>query len=105
GTGGRGSDYRRQRHGPAPACRTDGGTMSPGPRRATWCAVVAPLLLIAARARPAGATCNVIPSASQTFRATGTTVDRPFAIPGEFVTLALDGRCGVIGSEFSPDAE
>jgi len=47
------------------------------------------------------AVCNVIPGATQTFRATQTTVDRPFASPGDFVALGLDPTCYPIARTFS----
>lgn len=39
--------------------------------------------------RPAGAACNLIPSAEQSFRGTLGTATRPFASPGEIVELRL----------------
>ena len=51
------------------------------------------LLLRAYRVGIGRAACNVIPVASQTFRAIRTTIDRPFAGPGDFVTLGLDPTC------------
>src|SRR5438876_1203665 len=47
------------------------------------------------------AVCNVIPGTTQTFRATQTTVDRPFASPGDVVALGLDATCYPIARTFS----
>ncbi len=38
------------------------------------------------------ASCDVIPSVTQSFRAAQTSIDRPFASPGDFVTMSAD-RC------------
>src|SRR5262245_9829024 len=62
------------------------------------CAVVAMLLL---GSREAHAGCNVIPGATQTFRASQTTVDRPYSAPGDFVTLGLDPTCYTVERAFS----
>src|SRR5262245_50869838 len=64
------------------------------------CAVVAVLLL---GSRAAHAACNVIPGPTQTFRASQTTVDRPYAGPGDFVTLGLDPTCYTVERAFSTD--
>ena len=58
------------------------------PRRRALVAVVASCILLAAAAG-ARAACNLIPSASQTFRGTLGSTDRPFAGPGEFVELRI----------------
>ncbi len=39
------------------------------------------------------AACNVIPSAVSTFRGATGSLDRPFARPGDWVTLSLSGPC------------
>jgi Tol biopolymer transport system component len=65
----------------------------------TFIAVVA--LLTAAWVGPSYACCNVIPVATQSFRATQTTVDRPFAGPGDFVTLEIDQTCSSKQRTFS----
>src|SRR5262245_48020448 len=62
------------------------------------CAVVAMLLL---GSREAPACCNVIPGTTQTFRASQTTVDRPYSAPGDFVTLGLDPTCYTVERAFS----
>ncbi len=43
----------------------------------------------------------MIPGTTQTFRASQTTVDRPFASPGDFVTLGLDPTCYTVERTFS----
>lgn len=48
------------------------------------------VLLGLGSARPADAACNIIPQAASTFRSTLGTTDRPFARPGDWVTLTLD---------------
>ena len=45
--------------------------------------------------------CNVIPGTTQTFRATQTTIDRPFASPGDVLTLGLDPSCYPVARTFS----
>jgi hypothetical protein len=55
-----------------------------------WC--VAALLLVGT-ARVADAGCNIIPGTSTTFRAALGQTDRPFALPGDFVTLSLNPVC------------
>ena len=60
---------------------------------------VATVLLFAAR--DGYAVCNVIPGTTQTFRATQTTIDRPFATPGDVLTLGLDPTCYPIARTFS----
>jgi hypothetical protein len=49
------------------------------------------------------AACNIIPGTSQTFRATQTAIDRPFASPGDVVELALDPTCYPIERTYSLD--
>src|SRR5262249_29888074 len=51
------------------------------------------LLTIGWSERPARAACNTIPAPSNAFRSQAGTVDRPFAGPGDFVTLGLDPVC------------
>jgi hypothetical protein len=60
------------------------------------------LLLLAYPISVARAACNVIPGPTQTFRASQTTIDRPFAGPGDFVTLGLDPTCSTVERTFSP---
>ncbi|TMA47884.1 MAG: hypothetical protein E6J83_04050 [Deltaproteobacteria bacterium] len=60
---------------------------------------MATVLLFAAR--DGYAVCNVIPGTTQTFRATQTTIDRPFATPGDVLTLGLDPTCSPIARTFS----
>lgn len=45
-------------------------------------------------ARPANAGCTVIPPAVRAFRGALGNVDRPFARPGDWVTMSLSGECG-----------
>src|SRR5262249_43029192 len=59
------------------------------------------LFLLADPIGIARAACNVIPVASQTFRASQTTIDRPFAGPGDVVTLGLDPTCYTVERTFS----
>src|SRR5262249_27776029 len=44
---------------------------------------------------------NPSPAATQTFRASQTTIDSPFATPGDFVTVGLDPTCYTIERSFS----
>ena len=67
-------------------------------RSGSGCAVLAVLLFAA---RDGHAVCNVIPGTTQTFRATQTTIDRPFASPGDVLTLGLDPTCYPIARTFS----
>lgn len=63
---------------------------SAGPR---W-AVVLLALGVAVRPDPAGAGCNLIPSASLTFRGALGATNRPFAAPGDFVEVGVTpDRC------------
>src|SRR5262249_50042865 len=62
------------------------------------------LLLLADPIGIARAACNVIPVASQTFGASQTTIDRPFAGPGDVVTLGLDPTCYTVEHTFSTTA-
>ena len=48
------------------------------------------LALVLVSSRRGDAVCNVIPGTTQTFRATQTTIDRPFASPGDVVTLEVE---------------
>ena len=68
-------------------------------RRSLSRCAVATVLLFAAR--DAHAVCNVIPGTTQTFRSTQTTIDRPFATPGDVLTLGLDPTCYPIARTFS----
>src|SRR5439155_22745340 len=74
----------------------------PPPRRTipigVYCTALA-LLLVSGRR--GFAVCNVIPGTTQTFSATQTTVDRPFAGPQDFVTLGLDPTCYAVERTFS----
>src|SRR5438876_1167012 len=73
------------------------------PRRRTIaigvCCTALAVLLVSSRR--GDAVCNVIPGTTQTFRASQTTVDRPFASPGDFVELGLDPTCYAAPREFS----
>jgi hypothetical protein len=57
---------------------------------------------LSAPARHANAACNVIPGTTQRFRAAQTTIDRPFATPGDFVTLGLDPKCDTAAFSSNP---
>src|SRR5438552_5021317 len=58
-------------------------------------------LLLLSR-REARAVCNALPPAvGFAYRATQTTVDRPFAGPGDVVTLSLDPTCYAVERTFS----
>jgi len=59
------------------------------------------LLLALIAARRGDAVCNTIPGTTQSFRAAQTTIDRPFASPGEVLTLGLDPTCYPIERSFS----
>ncbi|MEM7409095.1 MAG: dockerin type I domain-containing protein [Myxococcota bacterium] len=48
------------------------------------------LAICASTARPADASCNFVPGTENTFRASLSSLDRPFAAPGDPVTLSLD---------------
>src|SRR5439155_15462405 len=63
------------------------------------CCTALAVLLVSGRR--AFAVCNVIPGTTQTFRATQTTIDRPFASPGDVVALGLDPTCYPIARTFS----
>src|SRR5262245_60907667 len=71
----------------------------PAVRRMPAPGMVLPFVLLALLTatlgdREAGAACNLIPSASQTFRSTLGATDRPFAGPGDFVEVGVDqARC------------
>jgi hypothetical protein len=70
-------------------------------RRATAVAIV----LVALAAVEARAACNLIPSASKSFRGTLGDVNRPFAAPGDFVEIgASPARCAGASPGFSEDA-
>jgi len=54
--------------------------------------------------REAHAACNLIPSASKTFRGALGATNRPFAAPGDFVEVAVDtARCDTGSSGFAAD--
>src|SRR5882724_1341455 len=56
--------------------------------------------------REAHAACNLIPSASKTFRGALGATNRPFAAPGDFVEVAVDpSRCDTGSSGFAADGE
>jgi Tol biopolymer transport system component len=59
------------------------------------------LALLLLGRRDGFAVCNVIPGTTQTFRATQTTIDRPFASPGAVLTLMLDPTCQPVDRCFS----
>jgi hypothetical protein len=60
------------------------------------------LTLTTAAARQADAACNLIPSASKSFRGTLGDLNRPFAAPGDFVEIgASPARCAAASPGFS----
>jgi len=61
-------------------------------------------MLIATAARPAAASCNLIPGTATTFRGTLGTSDRPFARPGDFVELGLVPACDTSSPGFGVTA-
>jgi hypothetical protein len=64
------------------------------------CALVSGSLAV----REAGAACNLIPSASKTFRGALGATNRPFAAPGDFVEVGVDPtRCDSASPGFSAD--
>jgi hypothetical protein len=63
--------------------------------------LVGALIALAFSEGLAHAACNTIPAATQTFRASQTTIDSPFATPGDFVTVGLDPTCYAIERSFS----
>ena len=73
-------------------------------RRLRWAAVIVLASSGVFGIRVAHSSCNVIPGTTQTFRATQTTIDRPFAGPGDFVTLTLDPTCYTVERAFSTTA-
>jgi Tol biopolymer transport system component len=55
--------------------------------------------------RPAGAACNLIPSAIQTFRSTLGSTNKPFAAPGDFVEVGVrPAVCDVASPGLQPAA-
>src|SRR5262245_56674022 len=61
-------------------------------------------LLVGVPAREASAGCNVIPPAVTTFRGTLGATDKPFATPGDWVTLSLDPTCAGAAPVFTAPA-
>jgi hypothetical protein len=68
-------------------------------RDAGACALLALLAV-----RPAYGGCNIIPGTTQTFRGALGIVDRPFAAPGDFVTLRLHPGCDAASAGFAASA-
>src|SRR5207244_9083471 len=94
------SDVGRPWHSPAsPMERTRRARWSP--RRGLSGVIGALAVLLGARL--AHGVCNVIPGDTQTFRAAQTTVNRPFAGPGDFVELGLNPLCHAAEPRFSTD--
>src|SRR5438477_59852 len=94
------SDVGRPWHSPAsPMKRTRRARWSP--RRGLSGVIGALAVLLGARL--AHGVCNVIPGDTQTFRAAQTTVNRPFAGPGDFVELGLNPLCHAAEPRFSTD--
>ena len=73
----------------------------PPPRSITIGVCCTALAVLLVSGRGGFAVCNVIPGTTQTFRATQTTIDRPFASPGDVLTLGLDATCYPIARTFS----
>src|SRR5258706_3366701 len=68
--------------------------------------VVLSLLVGSVAGREAQAACNLIPSASKTFRGPLGATNRPFAAPGDFVEVAVDQSRSATGpSRFAPAGE
>ena len=66
--------------------------------------VVLTLLVGSFAGREAQAACNLIPSASKTFRGALGATNRPFAAPGDFVEVAVDqARCDTGSPGFAAD--
>lgn len=64
------------------------------------------VLFVFASILDAYAACNLIPSASKTFRGTLGDVNRPFAAPGDFVEVgASSARCAATSPGFSADVD
>ncbi|MCW5893478.1 MAG: hypothetical protein KIT14_23430 [bacterium] len=62
------------------------------------------LVVLLAAAHGAHAACNLIPSASKTFRGTLGDLNRPFAAPGDFVEIGVSpARCGGASPGFDAD--
>jgi Tol biopolymer transport system component len=62
------------------------------------------LLTVPLAGREAGAACNLIPSASKTFRSSLGATNRPFAAPGDFVEVGVDPlRCDASSPGFTDD--
>lgn len=80
--------------------RTEDRTSSPAATGRSWVhlAAVTATLLLPAVARSA---CDVIPGTATAFRGALATLDRPFAGPGDFVTLALDPVCHAASPGFA----
>ncbi|MEO8604799.1 MAG: hypothetical protein ABI629_19675, partial [bacterium] len=66
--------------------------------------IVAVLAAVWSAAGPAGATCNVIPGVSNTFRGARGSVDRPFASPDDVLALRLSPVCDESGPQLGDDA-
>src|SRR5262249_14316977 len=65
------------------------------------CQLLTPNLLLLT-SQQVGAACNAVPPAVRlSYRATKTTLDRPFASPGDPVTLAIDPICSGVGRTFA----
>lgn len=63
------------------------------------------IAVVLAAASGARSSCDILPSPPLTFRSSTASADRPFARPGDWVTLVLDARCHGASSGFteSPD--
>jgi hypothetical protein len=74
--------------------------MSPLTRSGPTAAIATLVTLLATR--PLDAACNLIPSASKTFRSALGDTNRPFAAPGDFVEVgASPARCAGASPGFS----
>lgn len=70
-----------------------------------WTILLAAMALLGEVApREVGASCDVIPPAGPSFRGTVANTNRPFARPGDWVTLTLDATCHGSSPGFSGTA-
>ncbi len=68
-------------------------------------AVIATVALLIGCAAPVLATCDAIPGPMQFFRGTRGSVNRPFASPGDFVSVRLSPTCDNAVSGFADDGD
>lgn len=89
--------------------KTSAGRVADGDRRGApgralglRYAGVAAICCLGFTAQVGHAVCNLIPGTTQTFRGTLASTDRPFASPGDIVTLRLSPACDAVSPGFSP---